>query len=197
MPELYERVMQSRLHRPQRAADNRCDLVQRRAPEEAQVDDQTMLFRQFRHRATSSQGVFAHLRRTIGRVPDTRRLVQADLIQKVWRRTAVAVLSSIDGVKCRVANSRTPRGDHRSVPRIAMLRPASLAPGPRPSGYPCKGRARTATGARVLFGQPLKRSCLARLGTIDQLSLVVFGCVHDIGDSPDPAKRFTCDKIFL
>ncbi len=35
-----------------------------------------------------------------------------------------------------------------------------------------------------------------RPGTVDQLALVVFACVHYAGDSPVPAKRFTCENIF-
>ena len=187
--------MQSRLHRPQRAADNRCDLVQLAPRRSAgrRPDDALPAI-------SPPRDEFAGSLRTSP--PNDRACTRykafgpSCLIQEVWRRTAVAVLSSIDGVKCRVANSRTPRGDHRSVPRIAMLRPASLSRGPGPVAI-LANRQCTATAHRVLFGQPLKCSCLARLGTIDQLSLGVFGCVHDIGDFPDPAKRFTCDKIFL
>ncbi len=38
--------------------------------------------------------------------------------------------------------------DHRNAPRIATLRPESLAQDPRPSGYPCQGPSRSATGVR-------------------------------------------------
>jgi len=60
-----------------------------------------------------------------------------------------------------------------------------------------KGQRAAPQAHSALFGQPLKCSRLPGLGTVDQLALVVFGCVHYTGDSPVPAKRFTCEKIFL
>ena len=84
------------------------------------------------------------------------------------------------------ACQRLPRFDQRLLHQV--LGPVAIL---------AKGE-RTAPQARsVLFGQPLKRSRLPGLGTVDQLALVVCGCVHDTGDSPVPAKRFTCENIFL
>ena len=58
LPQLCQPVMQSRLHRSQRAAEGRCNLVQRGAREESQLDHQAMLFGQIRHGSANRSGVF-------------------------------------------------------------------------------------------------------------------------------------------
>ena len=59
--------MQARLHRAQRAAKDRCNLVQRRTREEAEFHDEAMLFRQARHRSADPLRIFRRLRGAIGR----------------------------------------------------------------------------------------------------------------------------------
>ena len=72
-------------------------------------------------------------------------LGQEHLVRKAWRRSGVAALSRTGAVECRIAKWRT-GNDHRNAPRIATLRPGSLAQDLRPSGHPCQELARSATG---------------------------------------------------
>ena len=67
MPQLFQRVMQSRLHRTQRAAKSRRNLFQRRPRKETEFHDQAMLFRQARHRSANPLRIFRHLCGLIGR----------------------------------------------------------------------------------------------------------------------------------
>ncbi len=116
--------------------------------------------------------------------------------RKASRRSGIAVLSGTGAAGCRRAKGRT-RNDHRNAPRIATLRPASLAQDPRPSDGPCQGPAHSARGRGVPPGEPLEGTRLASLGTVDQLVFVVFFCVHRTYNSPLAAERFTLRRHFL
>ena len=66
-----------------------------------------------------------------------------------------------------------------------------------PVGILTKSERAAPQASGVLFSQPLEGNRLASLGSVDQLSFIVFGPVHCIGDSPVAAKRFTRENIFL
>ena len=82
-------MMQSRLHRAQRAAKRRRNLFQCRAREETEFHDQAMLFRQARYRSANPLGIFRHLRGLIGR-PRSALL----LAKSVWSGKPGGVLVS-------------------------------------------------------------------------------------------------------
>jgi len=72
-------------------------------------------------------------------------LGQEHLVRQAGWRSVVVVLSKTGVVECRRAKWRT-CNDYQNAPRIATLRPGSLAKDLRPSGHPCKELARIATG---------------------------------------------------
>lgn len=72
---------------------------------------------------------------------------QSRRMRKAQRRFDLAALSKNDAAECRKANWRT-GNDHRSAPRIAMLRRASPVQDPRPNGALCQEPTHNAKGSR-------------------------------------------------
>ena len=90
-------------------------------------------------------------------------LGQEHLVRQTGRRSGVAVLSRTGAVECRRAKWRTGNG-HRNVPRIATLRPGSLAKDLRPSGHSCQELARSATGVLRAARRAARRQSPRRPG---------------------------------
>ena len=88
MPQFFQCVMQSRLNRAKRAAKSRRNLLQRRPREETEFHDQSMLFRQGRHRSANSFRIFGDLCGAIG-----RPLSASFLSKSIWcgKRNGVLV----------------------------------------------------------------------------------------------------------